>query len=131
MTTLFPLTSSLRRRAATSPAGPSRPSSCFFVNFIFTFFHSDGVVSVESCQGSSGWPDTLKLLEGPGYQPSYARWHQLSRVYFVIFIRGLHCAAVEETVQGFPIDCKMLLIDRPLLPLYCRCQTRKKIFSKR
>jgi len=48
------------------------------------FSSSDGVVSVESCQGSSGWPDTLKLLEGPGYQPSYARWHQLSRVYFVI-----------------------------------------------
>ena len=37
--------------------------------------------------------------------------------------RGLHCAAVQETVQvrGSPAECKMLLLDRPLLPLYCRC----------
>ena len=39
------------------------------------------------------------------------------------FCRGLHCAAVQETVQvrGSPAECKMLLLDRPLLPLYCRC----------
>ena len=48
----------------------------FFSSFFLLFSHSDGVVSVESCQGTSGWPDTLKLLEGPGYHPSYARWHQ-------------------------------------------------------
>ena len=43
--------------------------SFFLSNVLF----SDGEVSVESCPGSSGWPETLKLLEGPGYQPSYAK----------------------------------------------------------
>ena len=35
-------------------------------------------------------------------------------------LRGLHCAAVQETVQGSLAECKMLMLDRPLLPLYCR-----------
>ena len=55
----------------------SRSVPSLFLLFSRLYFsHSDGVVSVESCQGTSGWPDTLKLLEGPGYHPSYARWLQ-------------------------------------------------------
>ena len=85
-----------------------------------SMFFSDGVVSVESCPSSSGWPETLKLLEGPDYHPSYAR-SQPAVVFCLMFAcRGLHCAAVQETVQASPDECKMLLLDRPLLPLYCR-----------
>ena len=67
-------TFSQRRRAVTSPAGGPQPLLLPLSNILF----SDGVVSVESCPGSSGWPETLKLLEGPGYQPSYAKWDLFS-----------------------------------------------------
>ena len=65
-------TSSLRKTEDSSQAGAD---SLFLSlpNLVNSIFFSDGVVSVESCPGSSGWPETLKLLEGPGYQPSYAR----------------------------------------------------------
>ena len=62
--------SSLRKTEDSSPAGESLSLPDLVSS---NAFFSDGVVSVESCPSSSGWPETLRLLEGPGYQPSYAR----------------------------------------------------------
>ena len=66
-------TSSLRKTEDSSQAGGHSLSFYLSQTWSTLMFFSDGVVSVESCPGSSGWPETLKLLEGPGYQPSYAR----------------------------------------------------------
>ena len=97
-------------------------SSRWFMLFLslifsqFQYFFSDGVVSVESCPGSSGWPETLKLLEGPDYHPSYARSEVLTQNLLLTFVLCL--VAGVSTVLPCRRQCR-----RPRMSVKCYCLT--------